>query len=239
MLDEKNGYDIIIPYDGIGNSLKTTLRAIDKHVPVKRLFLVTEATTSWITNVEIIRVPDKHKSNKDANLFDKVIETIKQGNVEGDFIFWSDDQAILSQYVPENTINKRNAHSISPATKWVKRLRKTVDFVNKETGVLLEKNYDSHCPQLMNAKKFLKIEEIDYQSGIGFTICTLYFGLFGSDYPVVKQEDVKVTVESYGSFKQSSLKGKRYLGFNASGYNAAGVREYLEKAFPKKSIYEK
>lgn len=239
MIDKENGHDIIIPYDGIGNSLKNVLRTIDKNVPVRNIFLVTDRAPDWIQNVEIVNVADVHKSNKDANLIDKVLAVLKADLVPGDFIFWSDDQAILSDYMPGVVTNKRDPHEFTSDNKWEKRLKRTVEFVEEKTGTFLALNYDSHCPQMMNRMQFLQLEDIDYQSDLGYCICTLYFGLFPPVWTVFQQDNVKHTVEKAGVLNEDDLRWKRFLGFNETGYTSGGVRGYLEKKFPEKSIYEK
>lgn len=239
MIDKGNGYNIIIPYDGVGNSLKVALRSIERYVPVNRLFIVTDRVPAWLQNVEIVRVPDKHKSNKDANLFDKVIAAIKQGNLSGDFIFWSDDQVALVPYVPAVITNHRDAHEFKSSKKWERRMKRTVEFIEERTGKPMDFNYDSHCPQLMDAQTFLKLQEIDYQSGLGYCICTLYYGINEYDGPVEKQLDIKVTKEKSEEFDHNTLNGKRFLGFNETGYNASGLRQHLEYMFGTPSKYEK
>nr|DAQ92094.1 MAG TPA: hypothetical protein [Caudoviricetes sp.] len=239
MIDKENGYDIVIPYDGLGNSLKNVLRTIDKHVPVKNIFLVTDKVPDWIHNVEVVTASDVHKSNKDANLIDKVLAAIKTEMIEGDFIFWSDDQAILSKYVPGVITNARDPHTFESDNKWEKRLKRTVEFVEEKAGTFLNFNYDSHCPQMMNRLQFLQLEDIDYQSDLGYCICTLFFGLYPPVWPVFAQDNVKHTVEKSGVLNEEDLRWKRFLGFNETGYTSGGVRAYLEKNFPDKSVYEK
>lgn len=228
--------DIVIPYDGRGEGLKFVLRSIENYFEVGKVFLVTSEPVPWVKNVEIISKKDVHTSNKDANLFDKVFSAIEAG-ISEDFMFWSDDQILLRKTQPQIVYNVRNPFKLKE-TKWQLRMQRTANFILEKTGVKLTYNYDSHVPQPMTKTNFLKIKEVDYQSGLGFCICTLYFGL--SKIPATKsQDEVKFTAESDKKIDVKLLESKIWLGFNELGFSKGGVKEFLEKKFPQKSHYEK
>lgn len=229
--------DIVIPYDGKGEGLKFVLRSIENYFEVGKVFLVTSEKVPWIQNVEIVNKKDIHLTNKDANLIEKVFSAIEAG-ISEDFIFWSDDQILLKKVTqPQIVYNPRNPFTLKE-TKWQLRMQRTANFILEKTGVKLTYNYDSHVPQPMNRTNFLKLKEVDYQSGLGFCICTLYFGL--AKIPATsKQDDIKFTAETEQKINVKTLETKTWLGFNEIGYSKGGVKEYLEKKFPKKSRYEK
>lgn len=228
--------DIMIPFDGgAEESLRYALRSIDKNFKHDKVYLVTTQVPDWIKNVIIVPEEDTHDSNKDANLFDKVFGAIDFG-MEGDFMFWSDDQICLKPTEPVVTYNNRDPFTLIPKSKWQRRLLQTAFFIHKMTGIKIDKNFDTHCPQPMNTEKFKKIRAIDYQSGIGLTICTLYFGM---NYPVKmeSQDALKVTVEKPQDL-MFNMDAKTYLGYNEKMFERH-VKPFLVKKFEKKSKFEK
>lgn len=227
--------DIVIPYNGNGESIIYALRSIEKYFPYGKIFIVTDGDCKNLKNVEILKMGNHHDHNKDANLFDKVIFACENG-VGDEFMFWSDDQALLSEYKPMTVYNRRNTFEMVPSCKWEMRLVRTGKFIDKVFGRHLPFNFDSHVPQLMKRNEFLKIKNIDYQSGLGFTICTLYFGMAGYG-DVIEQGMVKATFEC-GRFDLNSANGKMWVGWDRDSYENFGVRGWLKNRFPKKSIFE-
>lgn len=231
--------DIVIPYGGNGDSIKFALRSIDKYFNYDNVFIVTDKKCNNINNKNVILLNcgDKHSSNKDANLFDKVIFACENG-VENEFMFWSDDQAIIKEHEIQYVYNIRNPIKMMPTCKWENRLVRTGYFLKDNLNVNIEFNFDSHVPQAMKKDEFLKIKNIDYSTGLGFTICTLYFGIAGwSDREIVEQRKVKATFESC-KFDWSETNNKNWIGWDSATYSKTGLKNELEKIFPHKSKFE-
>lgn len=226
----------MIPFDGCAeDSLRYTLRSISENFDYDNVYLVSNKIPDWIRNVIIVPEEDTHKHNKDANLIDKVLAAIYFG-MSGNFMFWSDDQIILNKIDPVVTFNNRNPFEIKPQTKWQRRLVRTAQFIYERFGFKLDRNFDTHTPQLMNSELFKKLSMVNYKDDIGYTICTLYFGM---NYPLkmVSQEQIKVTIENMNQ-RKLGFEGKYFLGYNEKMFHAF-VRKMLEKRFNKKSVFEK
>ena len=231
--------DIVIPYGGDGESIKYALRSIEKNFDYGNIFIVTDKPCHHLNhkNLFFINKGDKHMSNKDANLFDKVIAACENG-VGEEFVFWSDDQAILRHHNIQYVYNVRNPLKMIATCKWERRLIRTGMFIKDKVGRELEFNFDSHVPQVMKRNEFLKIKDIDYEYGIGFTICTMYFGIAGwSDRELVEQRTVKATFEG-GYFNESDTINKNWIGWDRFTYERTNVRDFLEIMFPFKSKFE-
>lgn len=228
--------NVMIPFDGCAeDSLRYTLRSISENFDYDKIYLVSDKIPDWIKNVIIVPESDTHQHNKDANLIDKVLGAIDFG-MTGDFMFWSDDQIILKKTEPVVTFNNRNPFTIVPQTKWQKRLLNTAKFINDRFGVKLNVNFDTHTPQPMNTELFKKMTCANYQDGIGYTICTLYFGM---NYPLkaVDQATIKATIENMNQ-RKIDISRYQYLGYNEKMFNIF-VKKFLEKRFEKKSVFEK
>lgn len=228
-------YDIVIPYDNQNDeSLKFALRSINEFVDYNDVYLVSPKKPTWITNVKYIKKDDVHLQNKDANLFDKVFCAIDNGMKEN-FIFWSDDHLVLKK-IDELTpvANNRNPLKMKPKNKWERRLVRTGEFVRDNHKVVLDKNYDAHVPQPMEVSKFELIRNIDYQSGLGFTICTLYFGINKPD-KTLHQLSVKATLER-DRIEIINIANKTYMGWHDRIFPL--IKSYLVKNFSEKSSFE-
>lgn len=231
--------DIVIPYGGESESIKYALRSIEKYFDYSNIFIVTDKKCEHLNhkNLFFINVSDTHDNNKDANLFDKVIDACYKG-VDKEFMFWSDDQAILKEHEIKYVYNIRNPLTFMPSCKWEQRLVRTGAFVKDVLGKILPFNFDSHVPQLMKRNDFLKIQNIDYVTGLGFTICTLYFGIAGwFDRPIVEQRMVKATFEG-GHFNENEINGKNWVGWDSITYKKTNIKKMLDKLFPHKSKFE-
>lgn len=230
--------DVIIPYDGQSETIIFALRSIEKYFPCDKVYLVTSKTSGWMNqdNLIVLFHPDYHLANKDANLFDKVLYALRAGAGE-EFMFWSDDQILIDNWTPIPVRNSRPPCQIEESCKWQRRMKRTGMFIKEKMGYEMPHNYDSHVPQPMKKALFEKIRNIDYQSGLGYCINTLYFGLAGCPQSIL-QGDVKATFECNQSFKEDLIVGKKWIGFSNSGYTP-GLKSFLEKKFNKKSKFEK
>lgn len=231
--------DIVIPYGGDGFSIKYALRSIEKNFDYGNIFIVTNKPCEHLNKkfLNFINVGDVHMSNKDANLFDKVIAACENG-VSDEFMFWSDDQAILKPHDIQYVYNIRNTTQMIPTCKWEGRLVRTGLFVRDVLKRDMPFNFDSHVPQAMKRDEFLKIKGIDYQSGLGFTICTLYFGIAGwFDREIIEQRKVKATFEG-GHFDRKEIVDKNWIGWDRMTFDRTQIKNLLEEIYPKKSKFE-
>lgn len=232
--------DIVIPYGGDGESIKYALRSIEKNFQYDNIFIVTDKSCPHLNykNLFFINEGDRHTQNKDANLFDKVLAACSNG-VGDEFMFWSDDQAILRPHDIQYVYNVRNPLVMQPTCKWERRLVRTGMFVKDILKKELKFNFDSHVPQLMKRNDFMRIKSIDYEQGLGFTICTLYFGLAGwDDRELVEQRKVKATFEG-GYLNETDTVNKNWIGWDRFTYEKTNLRAFLEVMFPFKSKFEK
>lgn len=243
--------DILIP---LGNGsrfnnreLRFALRSIERFAPnVRNIYVATVYAPDWLQGVEIVPIPDSYDSNKDANLFDKVLGVCQLTDIADQFLIWSDDQTALKPVDLDklNIYNPRNrqtfANKGSKANKWEQRMIHTFDYLSSQ-GVEPDYNWDSHTPHLYNKNDVIRIlTGCDYVSLPGYCLDTLLSGMSGKT-PDVKQEDVKYTAGTNAAGRRwanSSNSSYSWLGYNDAGFSS-GVKEWLECYFPDKSQYEK
>lgn len=237
--------DIVIPLSKESQSnnleLRIALRSIEKYGKnVGNIWLLTEADLPWAKNVNIIKKGDPIKNNKDANLINKVITACENPDVSERFMFWSDDQLLQSEVdldVAPVVFNPRGYHNLKNAgNKWQQRLFHTLDYVAKQTGIIMTYNFDSHVPQPYNKNKALEVfKSVPYMEQPGFCINTIYFGMLNNP-PQIHQKIIKTTFEK-GSISVTN-KMCPYVGYDNASF-LSGLWLWLVGRFPEPSKYEK
>lgn len=221
--------------------LRIALRSIDRHAnDVGDVYIVTDNPPKWVTNVNVIHVPDIYPNNKDANLITKVLTACDVPELSERFIYWSDDQVLmqdadLKTLLPSYNTRGLDHFSGKDLKKWSNRMRHTLEVVKMHGGDVSH-NWDSHVPQPIDKSRFKAImSDIDFKTLPGLCINTAYFGLKGEPKQWC-QNDVKLTYEKDTTCNYTF--NKLFVGYNDSGYNA-GLREALLERFSTPSKYEK
>ena len=238
--------DILIPLGSgsISNNdeLKLALRSIDKYTDVNRVFIITTEIIPWLTNVNIVRVPDMYTNNKDKNLITKIVRTLEEYPDIDDFAFWTDDNIVTKPLKLAELPNVYNTRGLSyfkaikDRSKWQNRLYNTLTILNL-LGYDVSCNWDAHTPALYNRQKILDgIKSIDWAGSAGnYTISTFFAYLCGfkKDNAIV-QDEAKRTYEHPP--KEVTF-DKLFIGFNDNGF-LGNLREALFKEFDEPSKYE-
>lgn len=233
--------DIVIPLgngSGFDNQeLRFALRSVEKFVQdCGQIWIVSDCAPDWLQNVRILPVPDRHRHNKDANLFDKLIFAAKMPEMSETFVFLSDDQVFLRPFKAEKARTVFNARGpeffAASRLKWHRRMANTFAFL-KSRGVDLPYNFDAHVPVVYRKTDFAVLQGINYTAAPGFCINTLLCGLL-KRRGELPQNALKATAEGN---KEPDFFLKMFLGYNNGGFPK--VREKLLEWFPEKSKFEK
>lgn len=225
------------------DELRIALRSIARYaVNLGRIWIVSDCVPVWTQNVNLIHAPDTHKANKDANLFDKILKVANHPHISERFLFWSDDQVLLTfcdlntiQPV-KNTYGIQHFNAIHEKGKWIQRLIRTLEDAQAH-GVTADHHCDTHTPQ-PHTKSGVKraLENCDYVANIGYCINTLIYGRLGI-VPEVLQQNVKLTLENKQKNYQLDESKKQFLGYNDSAF-LNGLRQQLFARFPHQSKFE-
>lgn len=232
------------------DELRILLRSIDKNVSgLDRVFLITTNKPDWIVEdinergLTVVELQDKHDSNKDANLFDKIHATLMIYDIDR-FCFCADDN-LFAQPTDLNSIpvlhNHRNYDwfATNVGGKWRERVKNTFDWALSK-GINLPYNYECHAPQIFSGRKI-----IDGMQGVNYvakplTIYTAWRVASDSWRGSKDQRDFKNTYEIglYDNFKTDDLESKQFVGYSDATF-LNGLRERLFELFGEKSRYEK
>lgn len=237
--------DLIIPLGGGSKSnndeLRLFLRSLEKYGRgIRDVIIVASDPPAWLQNVRIIQMDDPLKHNKDGNIIRKVLAAATSDDITPEFIWTSDDCVLLSEFdfesLPPVFNGRCKADFPENGSIWQRRVRRTFEYLESR-GLRLPHNYESHTPQRFPTRKLLRaMRNVDYQTGIGYTINTLFYGLLGITGGF-DQAIFKRTCETESAGKDAQL-SRMLCGYNDRAF-AGGLRARLFKLFPDKSKYEK
>ncbi len=218
--------------------LRFSLRALEKNFSDLGRVFVVGACPPWLTGVIHIQHPDSHRHNKDANIIDKVLAACRAG-VSEQFVRSSDDEMILLPSTVDD-IQPYHGRTLDLSVRgegWKERLLRTGRWLH-EHG-FSHKHYDMHIPNLYDRDRFVDaMARAPYREGKGFTINTLYYNQLGIEGVLFGGQ--KLTLE--GPIRnlrvlRDRIRGKRFLGFNDSGFNKV-TKALLLEMLPEPSRFE-
>ena len=235
--------DIIIPLGNGSKSnndeLKILLRSLEKNGRnFRNIIVVTDEPPPWLCNVKVIPVSDELKHNKDGNIIRKVLTALTVCyDITPEFILTADDCAVLKEtdfsLLPPITNARKKSDFPANGSIWQQRVRRTFEFFEKR-GFPLMHNYESHTPQRFPSRKILRaMRGVNYESGIGYSVDTLFFGILGVSGGF-DQSLFKVSAESAELPKLN----RHFVGYNDKSF-LGGLRRKLFELFPEKSKYER
>lgn len=224
--------------------LRFALRSIYAHAEhAGRIWIATDNVPKWLRTdtdrIRILKVSDRHRHCKDANLFEKVLAYCRAKDSAERFLFWSDDQCLMRPFDLDRTEPTKTIRSIDdfdePGGKWQVRLQRTMRLA-AESGIRPDHHCETHIPQPHTRLDALRaMVGIDYWTPPGYTINTFIYGRTGLT-PSTLQHTVKRTFEKQEDAGQPF--DRRWIGYNDVGFNT-GLRDRLAAYFPTPSPWEK
>lgn len=221
--------------------LRYSLRSLRNFIDLGKVFIVG-VKPDWIKNVIHLCCEDRYKSNKDANLIEKLILACSHSQLTPLFINMSDDyffiektsfldiQTPLTHSTPLYNISQKDN---SKWNKWEKRIDNTIKVL-KERG-FKGGLFESHTPTLLNKEKFPEIiSKYNYKEGFGLLGNTLYFNTIGVVGREVEERD-RMRVNNNGVFKET---GSRFLSIGGKTVEESDCAKWIKNRFNEKSIYE-
>lgn len=254
-----DGIPVIIPL-GTGSfsenlELRILLRSIERHLKGHgEIYLATTACPNWVNqdSLNVVPIPDRWQTCKDANLWEKTIETLRKHKI-GQFIFAADDNVFMQDVDADKIPLIYNPRGLQhfrqpPFNRWRLRMLNTLNWARMHAGITLnDRNFDAHVPQLFNGHAILgRLEEAPYNREPGLCIYTAWRVLEHLYDPMpeaLPQEQYKWTfqnecAELIQSLSDKDLQSRLFIGYN-DGAISGGLLKRLLKIFPQQSIYER
>ena len=235
--------DIVIPLGGgspfCNEELRFALRSAEKFVKdLHTVWIMSDCAPDWLQNVRILPVPDRHRRNKDANLFDKLIFASKMPEAAELLIWMCDDNAFLAPFDAEKAqyiFNPRGKEYFmkNQGNRWHQRMANTFRYL-EERGIKLPYNFEPHVPTVYRKEELQVLNGIDYAKEPGFCVNMLLYGLLGRRGQL-PQSVVKAHAETRDA--KVDFTGKLFAGYNDAGFPA--MLERFVELFPEKSKFEK
>jgi hypothetical protein len=216
--------------------LRMSLRSLHKNFKDLGRVYVVGHKPQWCQNVIHIPHHDPYKSNKDANLIQKLVSACFHPDLSQEFIWFSDDQFLVSPVNAQDVKPARYNDSMlkNNKSKWMKRAHGTVKIL-KSRG-LPTHIFECHCPYVIDKTLYPQsVLQYDYGVTPGYLVNTLYFNTIKAEGHT--NNTVCSAGPGYDGAQMDNIcSGRLFLNIN-HGYNEKMIA-WMENRFPEKSPYE-
>lgn len=219
------------------NELRYSLRSVEKHLSGFGNVYLIGRLPHWAKNV--IHVPAfDNQDNKEKNIAWKVLKACDIAEVSEDFLFMNDDHILCGDMeaakypyyfnmTVQQMILRRNA-----GIKYQRAMQNVINVYGLDA-----KYYDIHVPILYNKSKFKQIVGgLDWSVNGGYVVKSAYAN--GIECEPVQLHDVKVNKQMTVIEYENIMHERPCFSFGDRAIGPA-FRAFLEKTYPKKSIFEK
>lgn len=225
------------------SELRYSLRSIEENFTDLRNVYIIGNKPNWLINVKHIHIPDCYKSNKDANLINKVILACTDINLSDDFLQMSDDMYLLQKvnkdffeipYIDNNHVRFVPGVRLS---RWKNRLKRTVDLL--KSASYRSDCFEAHVPYMINKHLYPKtLFRYDYGFGDGYCGNTLYFNTIHKQGQIINSL-IALRIASFTdiNFIKENTVNRFFFNFDANSLNN-DIKLFLSSRFDKKSSFE-
>lgn len=233
-------YDILYPYQKGDCEIKYSLRSLE-NLPHGKVFIYGDLPEN-ISAKKVHYIPFEHSGTKYKNTT-KIMELAALNKeISDDFILMNDDFFIMQRIEnPDEELNLYRGDALEvykdytgrygKEANYAKGMLETIEFMQNKLNILKPLSYELHTPMIFNKRKFLDMLNI---SGVRDIAALHKRSLYGNLYKQggTGMKDVKIfTISLYTPPPEQKL-------LSCSDTAWPNLREYMEKFFNKKSIYE-
>ena len=184
----------------------------------------------WVENVKYIPCRDI-TSNKQLNALHKIKTACQSRKIGSDFYLMNDDFFFINKvdeitYQHGGNLKKRVENFVPKYSKYYYAMKRTAELFEDPL------DYELHIPIKFNKKKFLNLFR-KYEMGN----CYLFRSVYGNEYKVGGTERKDCKVYNVNDFYK--LNKTDYMSTSPDSILRPAIQGYIEKLFPKPSIYEK
>lgn len=210
-------------------------------------FIIIGHKPSWLsdtdTRVAHYPMPDPYRSNKDANLIQKLIFLVaKTGWDKG--IICSDDQFLLRPAVDAEMTVPRHAGPISEFKRqkghsWQERLWRTGEVLRKRK--LTDFHYDTHIPHVVTRAQIMELLRWNYGEGNGYCVFSLLFNASGAVGERIDKSPIRAGL--YGAeIKKHTITEKigsnLFMSIDGDSLRCADLVRAIEAKWPEAAPWE-
>ena len=223
------------------NEICYSLRSIEKHVKGWRNIFIVGMKPAQLGHIIHIPADDLLTNNADGNIARKVLLACADKRVSDTFLFINDDHLFLKDInildIPaynKGDLKKYDDSFYDNGGLYVKRLKRTKDVLLKNKLPTL--HYDCHTPILIDKNRFPGIiRKFDFESGIGYTMKSLYGNSLKLPSPYLADLNVKTPMVCQDIVAAAA--DHTLMAYNDAGLNQ-DLKKFLNDTFPNKSKFE-
>lgn len=232
-------HDILYPYQKGDCEMKYSLRSLE-NLPHGKVFIYGDLPEN-ISAKKVHYIPFEHSGTKYKNTTAIMELAARNEEISDDFILMNDDFFVMQKIInPDEELNLYRGDALEvykdytdrygKEANYAKGMLETIKFM-QSLGIERPLSYELHTPMIFNKRKFLDMLNI---KGVRDILALHKRSLYGNLYKQggVAMEDVKIfTINPY-----TPPPDKKFISCSDTAW--ANLREYMQKFFNKKSIYE-
>lgn len=230
--------------------LRISLRSWLSNFPELGTFWIIGHRPGWLDldhpKIRWIDAEDPYRTNKDANLVQKMIRAAATPEISERFLFCSDDQGLLKPCVfgdfkPYHCGKIRDlklSDDRAGHRKWQERLLALADFLDREG--LRSMHFDGHIPYPLEKSKVLDYLNTDFGAG-GYPLMSLYFNIQGVSGIPIGSDRVRAAL--YAADERPSVIDKKlstnlFYSIGGGSPDCWYLVHRLEEMFPEQAAWE-
>lgn len=231
--------------------LRYSLRALIKNFKdLGSVYIIGNHKPSWLVpNKRLVLLSDKkndsdpYKSNKDANLINKLIRAALHPHLSDVFLSASDDTILLRETTAQEMrlyYNGDLAEKKWKATtthKWQKRRKLTFEMLKKR-GHPTRDFDDAHIPLPIAKQAVHSLLSLNYGEGVGYVVYTAYGNVSQAALTARPMPPGWKTRFDRKQGHINDLETATWLSFNDDGLGRVEFKSAIEAKFPKPSPWE-
>ncbi len=223
------------------NELRFSLRSIHKHLKNVGNIYVIGAKPQFSYNEELlVHLPSQDESgNKEYNIYKKILSFC--GIHTGTFLFFNDDHFLLQDF-DADTFPFFHKADLSVAAGALPEYNFYRQVLERTRQTLVDRNlptlnFDSHCPILYDAERFMKVmPTYDWSNPLAFTIKSLYANTVGIE-GVLERDGKFAFIPTNQQMLVDYTKDRKFFSSADHSINL-DFATFLETLYPEKSPWE-
>jgi hypothetical protein len=222
-------FDVVIPL--INNAtqhteLRYALRSLE-YIPHNDIYIIGDKPR-WIKNIHHIPFIERsEKRHKEKNLYDKLMVACDDNRIGDPFVYFHDDHFLLPDF--DITLNYCTGEFTAYGNY-------TTTVANTRSLYPNAKNFDVHCPMVMN-KDLLRaaFKGVQWPSW-GHMIKTMYAAY--SNIEGFNHGDLKFRRPLASNYIRDAIEGRHFFSTDQNVIRTGGMMSMLKSLYPKASKYE-
>ncbi len=218
------------------NEIRYSIRSVEKYLPEHGKIFVVGEYPEWMSGAIHIEAKDS-ETNKLLNARNKYIAAASDPRVSKDFVLMNDDFFMTDEITEWKTYSRGKLKDMikKHPTQNGYYFRSLQDTQKRLDGMGISDpiDYEVHCPMIFNKEKLLSVIGMIGKDK-AYSIRTCYGNLMNIEAKKV----IDFKAGTIAEFAYQTVRSNKYLSINDGLVADENFRNWVERKYPKMSIYE-